>query len=289
MAKYLIIKRLDILKANANPVWYLVGPPALTAYHGFIQALLLNLVNDDINDAKKIVLHEGFAIIHHHIQMLGSWNKYKNVFLPNQISSSHAYDKNDYVENGRSGARLSSQPTATCNLLIDLIIKLPSDIMTLDINEVKKFLYGGNIAGGQINVANSDVEPQISIAESLSDVKKHINSGFYIIDRHDLLKASNGKNPLDLLLEKTQILKDKSGSKEWLVPNSVGYLCLTEFEQRENSRNGNLVAYAEPLVTLTEYRSIRKTPEIPFWIWSKEVTKNGKTLFKLTGEKNDSN
>lgn len=287
MAKYLIIKKLEILKANANPVWYLVGPPALTAYHGFIQALLLNLVNnDDINEAKNLILHEGFAIVHHHMQMLGSWNKYGNVFLPNQISSSHAYDKNDYV---KTSTKLASQPTATCNLLIDLIIKLPSDIRTLDINKIKHFLYGGNIAGGQINVSSSDVEPQISIVESLADIKKHINNGFYIIDRHDLLKTSNGKNPLDLLLEKTQISKEKSSNKEWLVPNSVGYLCLTEFEQRENSRNGNLVAYAEPLVTLTEYRSIRKTPEIPFWIWSKEVTKNGKTLFKLTGEKNDSN
>ena len=44
-----------ILKANANPTWYLVGPPALTAFHGFIQALLLTLVNEDINETKNII------------------------------------------------------------------------------------------------------------------------------------------------------------------------------------------------------------------------------------------
>lgn len=288
MAKYLILKGLEILKANANPAWYLVGPPALTAYHGFIQALLLTLVNDesDINEAKKLVLHEGFAVVHHHIQMLGSWNKYRTMFLPNQISSAHAYDKNDYV---KSSTKLASQPTATCNVLIDLIIKLPEELNTIDLNKVKGFLYGGNIAGGQINVAKFDIDSQLIIVETYAEISRQIKNGFYIIDRHDLLKRKDEKNTLELLLEKTRIVKNSDEKKEWLVPNNVGYLCLTSFEKTENSRNGNEVAYAEPIVTLTEYRSVRKTKEIPFWIWKKEVVSNGKSLFKLTGDKNDSN
>lgn len=282
MAKYLILKKIEILKANANPVWYLVGSPALTAFHGFIQALLLNMANgtNGVDEVKKLVLHEGFAVVHREIQMLGSWNTYKTLFLPNQISSAHAYDKNDYV---KSTTKLASQPTATCNLLVDLVIKLPEGLK-VEMDKIKSFLYGGKIAGGQINIAKLDMNTQVVITDSYANIKKHIKNGFYIIDRHDLLKKQDEKNALELLLNKTQRRKNSDENKEWLVPNSVGYLCLTNFEKTENSRNGNEVAYAEPLVTLTEYRSVRKTEGIPFWKWTQEVTNTGKNLFKLTGD-----
>lgn len=287
MAKYLIIKNIEILKANANPAWYLVGPPALTSYHGFIQALLLTLINEDINEAKNLILHEGFAVVHHDIQMLGSINKYGNMFLPNQISSAHAYDKDDYV---KSKTTLSSQPTATCNLLIDLIIKLPKIITEIDSNKIKEFLFKGKIAGGKINVANVDVEPQLSITDNYEDISKYIKNGFYIIDRHDLLKKEKEENSLDLLLRKTRRQKDiKSEEESWVIPNSVGYLTLTNFTNEFSSRNGNEVAYAEPVVTLTQYCSVRKVKKVPFWIWKKEIKSNGKNLFILQGEKNESN
>ena len=79
-------------------------------------------------------------------------NKFGNLFLPNKISSSHAYDKSDYV---KEKVVLSSQPSATCNLLIDLIIKLPKEINEINKSKIEEFLHKGKIAGGKINVANN--------------------------------------------------------------------------------------------------------------------------------------
>ena len=287
MAKYLIIKNIEILKANANPAWYLVGPPALTAFHGFIQALLLTLVNEDINETKNIIQHEGFAVVHHDIQMLGSMNNFGNLFLPNKISSSHAYDKSDYV---KEKVVLSSQPSATCNLLIDLIIKLPKEINEINKPKIEEFLHKGKIAGGKINVANKDVEPQIFTAENHSEILQYIKNGFYIVDRSDLLKAENEKTSLDMLLNKTKRLRDNKEKKDsWIVPNCVGYLCLTEFTNEFSSRNGYEVAYAEPVVTITQYCSVKSMKKIPFWAWECEVKINNKKLFLLKEKKNESN
>lgn len=282
MAKYLMLRNIEILKANANPAWYLVGPPALTAYHGFIQALLLSLINEDVKEAKNLILHEGFAIIHHDIQMLGAMNKFGNTFLPNQISSAHAYDKDDYV---KTSTNLASQPTATCNLLIDLIIRLPEKFQDIDVYKVKKFLYMGKIAGGKINFVN-DLEKNILTLDTCTEVSNQVKKGFYIVDRNDLLKSKDNQNSLDLLLKNTQRVKkgEKSENESWLVPNTVGYLCLTNFKEEYNSLNGNKVAYAEPVVTMTQYCPVRKQQEIPFWTWNKEVINNGKKLFILKGE-----
>lgn len=281
MAKYLIIKNIEVLKANANPTWYLVGPPALTAYHGFIQALLLSLVNEDINEPNNLILHEGFAIVHHDIQMLGAMNKYGNMFLANKTSSSHAYDKDDYVG---SKPTLSSQPTATCNLLIDLIVKLPKEISTIDTRKITEFLYKGRIAGGKINVVDFNVTTQVLVTDNYTDLLKQIKNGFYVVDRHDLLQKENSNTSLEDLLNQTRRLKDNSMKEQkWIVPNSVGYLCLTDFTNNFSSRNGNEVAYAEPVVTLTEYCAVRKMKQIPFWVWKKEIASNGKNLFILQG------
>lgn len=293
MAKYLIIKNIEVLKANANPVWYIVAPPALTAYHGFIQALLLNLINKEehINDSEELVLHDGFSIIHRDIQMIGTMKntKYGQTYFPNQISSAGAYDKDDYV---KTTTQIASQPTATCNLLLDLIIRLPKGIASCDTQKVKDFLYRANIAGGKINNANKEME--VLLTENYEKLLNLMKSGFYITDRHDLLKKQDEldtDNSLDKILQKTRMLRDKASrdkEQSWLVPNSVGYLCLTPFESRANSRNGHEVAYAEPVVTLTQYLPVKNVHDIPFWIWTTQEI-NGKKLFILKGEKNDSN
>jgi CRISPR type I-F-associated protein Csy2 len=293
MAKYLIIKNMEVLKANANPVWYIVAPPALTAYHGFIQALLLNLINKEeyVNDSEELVLHDGFSIIHRDIQMIGTMKntKYGQTYFPNQISSASAYDKDDYVKNT---TQIASQPTATCNLFLDLIIRLPKSIVSYDTQKIKNFLYKANIAGGKINNANKNME--VLLTENYEKLLNLVKSGFYITDRHDLLKKrdmSDTDSSLDKMLQKTRLLKNKeqrNKEESWLIPSSVGYLCLTPFESRDNSRNGNEVAYAEPVVTLTQYVPVKNVHNIPFWNWTTQEI-NGKNLFILKGEKNDSN
>ena len=102
MAKYLIIKNIEILKANANPAWYLVGPPALTAFHGFIQALLLTLVNEDINETKNIcksaviesinnewyIVKKGDSFCKISKQLYGNESNYKEIIQLNNLTES---------------------------------------------------------------------------------------------------------------------------------------------------------------------------------------------------------
>ncbi len=73
------------------------------------------------------------------------------------------------------------------------------------------------------------------------------------------------------------------------MPNCVGYLCLTEFTNEFSSRNGYEVAYAEPVVTITQYCSVKSMKKIPFWEWESEVKINNKKLFLLKEKKNESN
>ena len=84
MSGYLVIPRLDIRSANAQPAWWIVGAPALTAFHGFAYALGLS-TNAKIN---------GIGVIHHDIDFLGE-ELYGDLF-PYNLRAAGFIDENDY-------------------------------------------------------------------------------------------------------------------------------------------------------------------------------------------------
>ena len=87
MSRYIVIPNIKVTNANAQPAWWIVSAPAMTAYVGFAHALALSL------SATK---HDGVAVIHHDIQFLGE--QYDGTdFLPHQFKSSGLIDKSDYA------------------------------------------------------------------------------------------------------------------------------------------------------------------------------------------------
>ncbi|HEB71385.1 MAG TPA: type I-F CRISPR-associated protein Csy2, partial [Nitrospirae bacterium] len=47
MSQYLLIPRLEVKNANAQPAWWIIGPPPMTAYAGFAQALALSICENN--------------------------------------------------------------------------------------------------------------------------------------------------------------------------------------------------------------------------------------------------
>lgn len=262
MSKYIVIPNIKIQNANAQPVWWIVSAPAITAYIGFAHALAL---------AMNIPRHEGVAIVHHDIQFLGEQlvDKYGEMdFRPHQFKSSGFIDKNDYVAGTKS---LSSQPTARCHLNVSLIIALADDAKVVPLL-AERFLRGARIAGGSIGY-HGEIRYDI---KNHTDALKAVNKmGQSIIDRSDLMvRQEDDRDMIDTLLRCTRRYavdtpKDsKEGKKakpnEWIVPTCLGYAGISSLKQRDKSRDEFPHLYVEPLVGLVQYQSTLKAG-LHFW------------------------
>lgn len=261
MNKYIVIPNIKITNANAQPVWWIIGPPALTAYAGFAHALALSL---------GFKTHNGVAIVHHDIQFLGETflNKYRSrTFYPQQFRASVFIDRDDYAGSGMS---LSSQPTARCHLNVSLIILLPEKDNT--ISAIHNFLRSARIAGGDV----IQYDP-ISIVETPMDALTAIKkTGYSIINRQDLMVTEEGdRDILDALLRHTSHYKANQDiksdmhnqSNQWLMATCLGYIGISSLEQRKQARNDLPHLYVEPLVGLIQYKKA-KDVGLHFWRYS---------------------
>jgi len=266
---YIVIPRLQVRNANAQPAWWMIGPPAMTAYAGFVHALKLKLGIDSILS---------FGVVHHDIQFLG-----ETVFgdlhhlHPHQFRAAALIDKGDY--SSKNANVLSSQPSARCHLEVSIVVRLPAE-ETFDPDIVNAFLRGGRLAGGSI-VSHAD----ISARGDIENVIRKIGTGFAIHERQDLMKKVDGdRDMLDVILRLTDPAANvarremRDTSMNWLLPNTLGYLAISDFKERKNVRGGLPHAYAEPLVGLVQYKSIGTTG-IPFW---KMTTPDSKTFLLTT-------
>ena len=138
--KYIVIPNIKINNGNAQPTWWLVSAPALTAYAGFAHNLTLKL---------NALRHHGVAIIHHDLQLLGENIKTSFSFHPHKFSSSGLIDNLDHIGKGKTYNRPSDQPNIRCHLNISLVIALEDSVRISPV-EIDSFLRGGRIAGGTI-------------------------------------------------------------------------------------------------------------------------------------------
>jgi CRISPR-associated protein Csy2 len=263
MSKYILIPNIKVINANAQPTWWIISAPSMTAYVGFAHALALSM------NAKR---HEGVAIIHHDIQFLGEEinNQYGLNFLPHQFRASGFIDRDDYAKNSVS---LSSQPTARCHLNISLVIALPEETKISSLS-VEKFLRGARIAGGSI-IKHDDVQ---CLATTHQEALKAINkNGYSIIERQDLMmKREEDRDMIDVLLRNTRRYKNdfnkqiKKSDKEetksagWIVPTCLGYAGISSVKEKNKVRNGLTHLYVEPLVGLVQYKNSRNAG-LHFW------------------------
>lgn len=269
---YLVIPRINVNNANAQPAWWMIGPPPITAYAGFSHALALAL---------GLPRCKGFGVVHHDIQFLGE--TIGGNFRPHQFSAAMFIDENDHVKapNPANPGKmreqpsvrtskmavvkkhpLSSQPTARCRLSVSLVIRFDDDD-GLDIEgALQRFLRGARLAGGNIVKYG-----KIALFGNLNEASEYLKVGHAIHERQDLMVRQEGdRDMLDVVLRLTdpQHYRADPEATPWLLPTTLGYRAITPFQQRKNVRNGFPHAYAEPLVGMVQYRTLREAP-LPIW------------------------
>lgn len=261
MIQYIVIPNIKIINANAQPVWWIVGAPPVTAYVGFAHALALHL---------QASTHEGVAIVHHDIQLLGEQlqDKYGQMdFLPHQFRAAGLIDKDDYASS--SNMSLSSQPSARCHLNVSLVIAMPEKTEFTS-HQVEQFLRGARLAGGHIikyGKINCEADtPQ----EYITAIGKN---GWSIVERQDLMTMQAcDRDRIDVLLRQTRRYskpekqpEEFTESTDWIVPTCLGYAGISSIKLRSKSRHELPHLYVEPLVGLVQYQSTHKAKKLHFW------------------------
>ena len=259
MNHYLIIPEMHVQNANAQPAWWLIGAPPVTAYMGFVHALEI------FTEAKS----NGVGIVHHDIDFPGE--SISGSFRPTQFKSASFVDKDDYIYGTNT---LSSQPTARCHLVCSLVIRFDESEI-IDERMVLRFLRGRRLAGGDI-LSHGDL---IILAKEPNEgnvfltLRKKIRRSLWgIRDRKDLMVRIEGeRDNLDAILRLTRRFPEPvenqkpDPDKQWLMPTTVGYVEISGKTKRRNVRGEMLHAYAEPLVGLIQYRILSKENGLQFW------------------------
>lgn len=265
--EYLLLPRLQIQAANAQAAWWLINTAPVLAANLFAHNL----------GRKTGIFPEGVGIIHHHSQLLGErlGERFYGRLRPQQRRGAVFIDNDDYSSKNKYA--LSLQPTVTCHLHWSLLLAYDDARDIPSGNRIDAFLSGARLAGGQII---DHAKPMM--LETKDAIRKAVRSGYWLIERSDLMATAEG-DPLDVLIRASTQPKlrrnDDSGSEQdrtsWIVPATLGYAPITEFAHRGGVREGVPHAYAEPLVGLVQYVSVNQYTEsaAPLWrhTWLEDV------------------
>lgn len=268
MAKnYLLISHMFVNNANALSSALTIGTPAVTAFLGFVHALQRKIANKWTGQFSKV----GICI--HSIKL----QTYRGIGddASSIIGTSNPLDK--------KGERPSFVEEARCSLDLSLVLQteeyLPENLpcVTQETIQLMKF------AGGDIEkvkkvteLFDSDKSPLIT------DLRRELMPGFWLIDRSDLMKSTmeNGQDALHALLdhlsvsvhiEKENHEINENYSKEvggWLVPIAVGFQGLTPCGFAKNQRDTETPhRFAEPVITLGEFKMVHRVQSMDEILW----------------------
>jgi CRISPR-associated protein Csy2 len=250
--EYLLLPRLEIQTANAQSSWWLINAAPVMAANLFAHHL-----------GRQIrIFPKAVGILHHHAQLLGE--RFFGKHYAQQRRGAVFIDNNDYSSKNKYA--LSLQPTASCHLTLSLILAFDHKDGLPSFSKVEHFLDQTRLAGGQILQYG-----EIKALPTVQDVKKQLRSGYWLIDRMDLL---NNGDPLDALIAscgKSKAPEQKTDENtlpnSWLTPTTLGYATITDFAQRNGVRENYPHAYAEPLVGLVQYVTPRDWGDRPLPLW----------------------
>ena len=258
-----VIPHIRVQGANLQTSGILLGGVPLMASTMFAHAL-----------ARKLSVKDtGVIYIHHDRQDLGGFAYGR--FTPAQRRGSAFINKNDY--SSKNPNALSLQPTASCHLHLSLVIRFDGRRRPR-LADLQKLLMNSRFAGGQIT-HYGEAKWADDNEKTLKDVLGNtIKTGFVVLDRQDVLLAYQQSQNLNRLQAFTRLLAlTKDGLNHafgeyhglsFLSATNLGYALL---EEPKTDRTGvrqaytldNDVietphAYAEPLIGLVQYVSIRQ-------------------------------
>ncbi|WP_436395141.1 type I-F CRISPR-associated protein Csy2 [Acidithiobacillus ferriphilus] len=285
--RYLVIPRMRVQHVNAMQSWWLMAPPSPMTIYGFSRAMGLR--------CKFQVF--GLAIVHHNVQWLAA-EKANNRFIkkqeggrddknwdirfwnrkvvPQQPQGATFIDEQDHIE---SRFAKGLQPTARCHVDISVVLDIGGISDSSEhTDDVTDFLWSGRLGGGAI-IEHGKVE----FCEPAENVMKKVGNGFWVTDRSDLVLQAMQLHEMDGTEALTQVLGENAKHKyvyyrasaekqakmqkpeSWLSAHVIGYAALESPKKRVGVRDGIPHAYAEPLIGLTQYRSVREEKLVPFW------------------------
>jgi CRISPR-associated protein Csy2 len=240
----LLISNMEIQHANIHNTSFMLGGPPLFAAYAFAHAM-----------GRSVGFNvSGIALVHHEMNPRGQFMY--GVFSPEQrrgaaftFSSGHS---KDYSSKNKHA--LSLQPVATAHMRMSIIVEIDE---LSDIEGVCDFLSTAKLSGGHIidhgkPVVYESIEEAFS--KKRSDRNVGIKNGFLVMDRRDLMEPRENKNQAELFVE---AIGFKNDSQSWISAACIGYAAITNIEFREFSREGYPHAFAEPLIGLVQYRSLR--------------------------------
>ena len=244
---YLVFPRVRVQAANMLSASFLMGGPPVFAAYGLGEALCFHL-----GGGAKVT---GMALIHHNREALGQ--SFYGVFSPQQrraaaFTFGKSANGSDY--SSKNPHALSLQPVACAHLRVSIIWELEQ---VAGVKEAREFLHRARLSGGLVTGHG-----EIVLEDSLEAAFDRVGNGYVVTDRRDMLE-DKGKNQAELLVEALGAQPSAGEDNTWLSATCLGYAAITSFEHRGGARCGYPHAFAEPLVGLVQYRSLRQ--------WRKEA------------------
>ena len=244
---YLVFPRVRVQAANMLSASFLMGGPPVFAAYGLGEALCFHL-----GGGAKVT---GMALIHHNREALGQ--SFYGVFSPQQrraaaFTFGKSANGSDY--SSKNPHALSLQPVACAHLRVSIIWELEQ---VAGVKEAREFLHRARLSGGLVTGHG-----EIVLEDSLEAAFDRVGNGYVVTDRRDMLE-DKGKNQAELLVEALGAQPSAGEDNTWLSATCPGYAAITSFEHRGGARCGYPHAFAEPLVGMVQYRSLRQ--------WRKEA------------------
>lgn len=244
---YLVFPRVRVQAANMLSASFLMGGPPVFAAYGLGEALCFHL-----GGGAKVT---GMALIHHNREALGQ--SFYGVFSPQQrraaaFTFGKSANGSDY--SSKNLHALSLQPVACAHLRVSIIWELEQ---VAGVMEAREFLHRARLSGGLVTGHG-----EIVLEDSLEAAFDRVGNGYVVTDRRDMLEDKS-KNQAELLVEALGAQPAAGEDNTWLSAACLGYAAITPFEHRSGARCGYIHAFAEPLVGMVQYRSLRQ--------WRKEA------------------
>jgi len=154
----------------------------------------------------------------------------------------------DYAGSGQSVEGMSYQPGATTTVELSLLLHFP-DGFSLD--DLKDQMRSARIGGGRV-MSYGFIQ---SFENDISHAIDKLPAGYWLAEASDVVakRLALGESMTEALL--TRVKASEGIESGWYVPVTLGYATITDFEQREGSRDGLPHAFAEPVVGLTRLLS----------------------------------
>lgn len=267
MPKYLVIPRIVFRGANAQPASWCVGAPGPSAMAGFAQAAARAMQLKNVRPPVGIVLHD--------------WRLRAEVFdgviAPHQLRGAALINGDDYAQGTKS---LSGQPTVRGDGEMTLVLQIDDKEDAIDEEALLRFMDRARIAGGTI-VSHKLQQAKIPLYSSWAEVQAKVKSGYALVDRADLLAPAgpdDKRDPLDRFLAATAPSPVGKGDDDvvsptdtarlgtgWLTPYVAAWLSLNKPSGRDRSRDGLPSVFADSLIGLGQWVSVRQLTHIPFW------------------------